>query len=230
MLHTPTMPEPVGHSRVDVSLCPRPESKSLIAGHSVVLASVADVDFPSAVAERHQNGFSFEGTVGFLIEGISTPKVHLESPTFKQCTRKAERAGLSFGPAYASPFPLRLTPSEQTELLAMVHNDLLYRINNGLRFIGEVDKGIEKFEELREEIRLWVEVYGLKAAAPMIWAEYPGAATYFLVSAAVYEYTHGEYWDFALNAIGIPCTPIFQRYWGQRFLLVSPCCWPESFR
>ena len=46
----------------------------------------------------------------------------------------------------------------------MVHNDLLYRINNGLRFIGEVDKGIEKFEELREEIRLWVEVYGLKAA------------------------------------------------------------------
>ncbi|MGD0916792.1 MAG: hypothetical protein ABSB22_10060, partial [Thermodesulfobacteriota bacterium] len=180
--------------------------------------SFVDVDFPSAIAERHQTEFSREPTVGFLIEGISTPKAHLESPTFKHSTSKFERAGLIFGPAYTSPFPLRLTPSEQTELLAMVHNDLLYRINNGLRFIGEVDKGIEKFEQLKEEIRLWVEVYGLKAAAPMIWAEYPGAAAYFLVSAAVYEYAHGEYWDFALNAIGIPSTPIFQRYWGQRLL------------
>ena len=180
--------------------------------------SFVDVDFPSAIAERHQNGFSLEPTVGFLIEGISTPKAHLESPVFNYSASKCIWAGIISGPEHASPFPLRLTPSEQTELLAMVHNDLLYRINNGLRFIGEVDKGIEKFEQLREEIRLWVEVYGLKAAAPMIWAEYPGAATYFLVSAAVYEYTHGEYWDFALNAIGIPCTPIFQRYWGQRFL------------
>lgn len=178
-----------------------------------------DVDFPSAIAERHQNGFSLEPTGGFLIEGISTPKAHLESPMFNHSASKCIWAGIISGPEHASPFPLRLTPSEQTELLAMVHNDLLYRINNGLRFIGEVDKGIEKFEQLREEIRLWVEVYGLKVAAPMIWAEYPGAATYFLVSAAVYEYTHGEYWDFALNAIGIPCTPIFQRYWGQRFLL-----------
>jgi hypothetical protein len=138
---------------------------------------------------------------------------------FKHITSKFERKWIIFGPECASPFSLRLTPSKKTELLAIIHNDLLYRINEGLRFIGEVDKGIEKFEELKEEIRLWVEVYGLKAAVPMIWAEYPGAATYFLVSAAVYEYTHGEYWDFALNAIDIPCTPIFQQYWGQCFLL-----------
>jgi hypothetical protein len=180
--------------------------------------SVVDVDLPSAVAEKHQKGFSFERTSRFLIEGILTPKVNLESPMFKHTKSKFERTEITSGPEYASPFPLRLTPSEQTELLAMVHNEVLYGINKGLRFIGEVDKGIRKFEELKEEIRLWAEVYGPKAAAPMIWAEYPGAAVYFLVSAALYEYTHGEYWDFALNAIGISSNPISQRYWGQRFL------------
>ena len=44
--------------------------------------SVADVDLPSAVAEKNQREFSFERTSGFLIEGISAPKVNFESPVF----------------------------------------------------------------------------------------------------------------------------------------------------
>ena len=112
---------------------------------------------------------------------------------------------------------MRLVLSERTERLAMVHNDLLCRINNGLRFIGEVDNGIERFEELREEIRLWAEVYGHKTATSMIWAEYPGAGASFLVLAGIYEYAQGEYWDFALRPIDIPCTPPYQRYWGKHF-------------
>lgn len=179
---------------------------------------VAEVNFTSAVTKRQRKEFSFEVTSWRLVEGMPTLKVHMESPAFTHNKKKSEEAWLNFKPAHASPIPLHLTPSEKTELLAIVHNNLLYRINKGLRFVGEADEGIEKYKELKEEIRLWVEVFGHKEATQIIWNDYPGAAVCFLVLAGVYEYSHGEYWELALNAIGIPCNPLVQRYWGQRFL------------
>jgi len=205
-------------SKVDISLLPWPQTITRAAVLPTSHASDVKGNFPCVIVEQQKQGVVFTRTVRSSIEKLSVPITCLDSLMIKPSMRKCERAMIDFGPASTSPFPLCLSPCEKTDLLALRHNDFLYRISKGLRFIGEVDEGVEKFEELREEIRSWVDLYGPKAATRKIWAEYPGAAACFLVLSGVYEYTHGEYWDFALSAISIPCTPPYQRYWGQPFL------------
>jgi len=110
------------------------------------------------------------------------------------------------------------TLSVQTGLLAEVHNDLLTRINSGLKLIGEVDRGHKYYELLRIEISKLVDDSGRSHASRQLWMQYPGAAAAYLVLVAIYEYAHGDYWEFALSPLGIPNTNFSQAYWGRRFL------------
>ena len=151
------------------------------------------------------------------VAGLSTPSA-VAAELIPHGMSKCNSVSIVLRPTSTAPFPLSLTSSERTEPLAMIHNDLLYRISKELQFIGEVDEDVEKFEQLKEEIRFWVEQFGPRKATKEIWMKFPGAAACFLVLAGIYEYSHGEYWDLALRAIGVPCTPQYQRYWGQRFL------------
>ncbi|MBI4777151.1 MAG: hypothetical protein HY788_23715 [Deltaproteobacteria bacterium] len=184
---------------------------------SVLDTAPAEAGFPDIRINQEEHGFTGSHAVRLLpIQSVSS--VSLEGAVLKPRMDKCQSEAAAFPPTFCSPLLMRLSPSNRTDHLAGVHNDLLSRIRKGLRFIGEVDKGIQEFELLCEELRSWVRAYGPRAATKRIWAEYPGAAACFVSLAGAYGYTHGEYWGFALRVIGIPCTPQYQRDCGQQFL------------
>ncbi|MFW5916701.1 MAG: hypothetical protein ACOCTM_04425 [Bacteroidota bacterium] len=110
--------------------------------------------------------------------------------------------------------------SNNTDHLSQIHNEVINRVSSGIQFIGEIDDGPKKHENLKKLI--WDRIdreSNTKKVCRQIWTAVPGAAAAFLVLSAIYEYSHGEYWNYALQSVGIPSTFSYQRYWGHNFLL-----------
>ena len=185
---------------------------------SLSRASSLEISFPTSRIEK-EDVHPFNTGSTSLLPNISNVDPNFQSPWFEPEILNCRRPTISFDQIFKSRLPINVSPCEQTNFLAIMHNDLLSRIDKGLQFIGEIDDGFEKYEKIKESITSWTKLYGPRNTTRRIWDEYPGAASSFLVLAGVYEYTHGEYWYFDLRSIGMPCTPQLQIYWGRRFLL-----------
>ncbi|MFW6450611.1 MAG: hypothetical protein ACOCZ6_06180, partial [Nanoarchaeota archaeon] len=164
---------------------------------------------------------TFEGTkVSILQDALFSPQVYLKRilPKHKELDAKALPA--NFSAKEVKSLVLYLSAIEQEGVLAEVHNQLLAKIKKGLRLIGEIDTGPHGFERLKQAISNRLHQSKMLAkGVDWLWSKYPGAAASFLVLSAIYEYRHGDYWDFTLDSINVPCNPSYQRRWGRPFLL-----------
>jgi len=102
--------------------------------------------------------------------------------------------------------------------LVDAHNQVVAAIENGLKFIGEADRGDDALRALGASIRDMIGRLGARRGTRHLWGRCPGAAALFLVQSAVYGYSHGDYWE-ALRAWAGLGDASTQSIWGRRFLL-----------